>query len=158
MSCLRSLSFKSCRCPPCLNKSVQWESWIIHGNIRPVFVCIHFSLSFYFYHLSPVPGPALLPSFPPFCFLWLWRRNIRISYFIAFFSLWTHGICLTSWKAVISWPSSSDSKENEKQWPRTQRPGSYEQILCHAGCDKVTEGSPCLIYHLPILHPRVLLF
>lgn len=95
--------------------SIQCESWIIHRNIRPVFVCIHLSLTFYFCRFDPIPWPCFVFLFQLFFFsLLLWKRNIRLSYFIAFLSPLTYNICLTSQSVVISWPWSSDARDNER--------------------------------------------
>lgn len=114
-SCQRSLCFLSPRCFPCLNASVLWV--LNYSWKHKACICLYTFISD-FLLLSSLPHSLLYFLF--FCFsfsfffLQLWKRKIWISYFIALFSPLTYGICLTSWRVVISWPWSSDAKDNEK--------------------------------------------
>lgn len=136
----RPLSFKNLYLPSLSKASAQCGSWIIHWNIRFLFVCIHLSL-------------ALLLSSPPYSLAYfatvllfsvllirLWKRSIRkkLYYCFHFFSR----IYLTSWRTVISWPWRSEAIDNEPCWSKPLSWESWGQTLHHASTRVVAEG-PC---------------
>lgn len=101
----RPLSFKNLHLPSLSKASTQCGSWIIHWNIRFLFVCIHLSLALLLsslpYSLAYVATVFLFSVF----LIRLWKSSIRKKA-ITLCSLFScvYGIYLTSWRTVISWP------------------------------------------------------